>query len=98
MAKKRKLEEIDIVATLSGEEQVEAVEPAEEPVTSISAGSSEDVINLAKAQTELKTRRVQLVLKPSVYKKAQRIAKKHGISVNEYISILLEADIAKREA
>ncbi len=39
---------------------------------------------------ELKKRRVQLVLRPSTYQKAKRIASENHISVNDMVSKIIE--------
>lgn len=44
---------------------------------------------------EKRSRRVQLVLRPSVYDKAKARADRLGISFNEYVAALLEADSAE---
>lgn len=41
---------------------------------------------------EVKTKRVQLVFKPSTYLKAKAKAQQHGISLNEYLHQLIEGD------
>lgn len=41
---------------------------------------------------EMKTRRVQLVLQPSVYDAGKQEADRQGISFNDYISALVRAD------
>lgn len=41
---------------------------------------------------EMKTRRVQLVLQPSVYDAGKQEADRRGISFNDYISALVRAD------
>ena len=45
--------------------------------------------SITPIQKEAKSKRVNLVLQPSVYAKAQRIAKRHGVSFNEMINQLL---------
>lgn len=40
---------------------------------------------------ETKTKRLQLVLQPSLYKKLKENAKKSGLSVNEYVHRVLKA-------
>ena len=40
---------------------------------------------------ETKSRRLQLVLQPSLYKKLKENAKKSGLSVNEYVHRVLKA-------
>ena len=44
---------------------------------------------------ETKTRRVQIVLQPSLYERVKAAAKAKGVSVNEYIHNVL--DVATRE-
>ena len=46
-------------------------------------------------EEELKTRRVQLLIKPSTYDEIKRRADKIGKSVNDYIHKLLECDIER---
>lgn len=46
--------------------------------------------SITPVQKEAKSKRVNLVLQPSVYAKAQRIAKRHGVSFNEMINQLLQ--------
>ena len=38
---------------------------------------------------EVKSKRVNLILQPSLYEKAQKVAKKHGISFNEMVTQML---------
>lgn len=42
--------------------------------------------------TEVKSKRVQLVFKPSTYAKAKAKAEAQGISLNEYMHKLIEVD------
>ncbi len=42
---------------------------------------------------EVKSRRLQLVLQPSLFDKVKRKAEKNGLSVNEYIHRVLEKDV-----
>ena len=44
----------------------------------------------APALPEKKTKRVQLVLKPSTWEKARRAAAAQGVSVNEYVNRLID--------
>ena len=46
--------------------------------------------SIKPVQKEAKSKRVNLVLQPSVYAKAQRIAKRNGVSFNEMINQLLQ--------
>lgn len=45
---------------------------------------------------EKKTKRVNLLMRPSVYEKITDIAKKDGLSVNEFIHRLVEKEINQR--
>ena len=47
--------------------------------------------------SEVKTRRVQLVFRPSTHKAATEKAEAMGLSLNEYIHNLIEQDIAHNE-
>lgn len=44
---------------------------------------------------EVKSRRVQLVFPPSLFKKVQSQAKKANISVNEFVCLILDAVVNK---
>lgn len=44
------------------------------------------------AYIEVKSKRVQLVFQPSIYKKAKARAAEKGLSLNEYIHRLIDAD------
>lgn len=46
-----------------------------------------------KTMPEFKTRRVQLVLKPSVFEKLKKRAALDEVSVNEYITQLIEKNV-----
>ena len=46
---------------------------------------------------EKKTQRVQLVFQPSLYKKVKAAAKKHKVSMNEYIHIILREAVKAEE-
>jgi len=46
------------------------------------------------APVETKTQRLQLVLKPSLFKGIKAKAKRYHLSVNEYVHKVLEADLA----
>lgn len=45
------------------------------------------------AYVEVKSKRVQLVFQPSIYEKAKANASKQGLSLNEYIHRLINADV-----
>ena len=53
--------------------------------TQLSAGGFE----IAKPKRETRSKRVNLVLQPSLYEKAQEFAKANGISFNEMITQML---------
>ena len=68
------------------QEQAQAVQPAQQ----------EEQVELikpfvyVKQQAELKTKRLQLVLKPSLFNKLKAKAQENDTSVNDYINQLLE--------
>ncbi len=41
---------------------------------------------------ELKTKRVQLLLKPSVHARIKKMAEEHGVSFNDYVNRVLERE------
>lgn len=45
--------------------------------------------SIEKPQREIKSKRVNLVLQPSLYEKAQEVARDNGISFNEMITQML---------
>ena len=47
-------------------------------------------LNIRPNQKEVKSKRVNLVLQPSVYAKAQAFADRHNVSFNELISQILQ--------
>ena len=53
--------------------------------------------NLGKPEKEIKSKRVNLVLQPSLYEKAQNVAKANGISFNEMVTQMLQ-QVTKIEA
>ena len=64
--------------------QTEA-DPAEEPVNTPPEG-----YKLNMQYVEKKTRRLQLIVQPSLYKKIKKKADKQHLSVNEFIHRILE--------
>lgn len=52
-------------------------------------------INVRKDPDEIRSRRVQLLMQKSLYKKAKAHCKKRGISFNEYIHQVIEEDLLK---
>ena len=72
-------------------------QPAEEEVTTVPqelvsapTGKPPEGYKLNPLYVETKKRRLQLVLKPSLYEKVKRGASKQGLSVNEYVHRILE--------
>lgn len=49
----------------------------------------------ARGRTEAKTRRVQLVMQPSLYRRVREASCAEGLSVNEYCHRVLEDAVAK---
>lgn len=49
-------------------------------------------------ETEQKTRRLQLLVYPSIYKAMQILAKKHQVSINNLINIVFDNLIDKAKA
>lgn len=52
-------------------------------------------LNVRKDPDEIRSRRVQLLMQKSVYKRAKAHCKKKGLSFNEYIHQLIEEDLLK---
>ena len=48
-----------------------------------------------KQKNERKTKRVQILLKPSTYAKAKGAAQAQGISFNEFMEVLIEKNIGE---
>lgn len=53
-------------------------------------GTAAAGFSIEKPQREVKSKRVNLVLQPSLYEKAQDVAKANGISFNEMITQILQ--------
>jgi len=90
MAKKTFVKDNPALQLLENE-QTQAVatqQPAEE-ATQVEEQQQLNFIYKKEAQ-ELKTKRVQLVFKPSLYEKLKATAKANNTSVNDYVSQLLE--------
>lgn len=68
-------------------------EPAEEVTTSKATSKKKEAPEGYKVNPEfieVKSRRVQLVLQPSLYDRVKARAKASGVSVNEYVHSVLE--------
>ena len=65
------------------EDQPQVKEAQLEPV------KTEVEMSFSRDDREVKSKRVNLILQPSLYAKAQKVAKKHGISFNEMITQML---------
>ena len=87
--KERKREHVDLLEEKeAAEQQVETANINNAQDAQPAAGNSG--FSITAVQKEVKSKRVNLVLQPSVYAKAQRIAKRHGVSFNEMINQLLQ--------
>lgn len=80
-----------------------STELAEEPKTAAEPQAEKEaegqgyVVKHKVVNSEVKTRRVQLVFRPSTHKAATEKAAHMGISLNEYIHSLIEQDLAHNE-
>ncbi|SFS07854.1 hypothetical protein [Anaeromicropila populeti] len=82
-----------VVSTLAGvgvEEQIEGQESIETLEGGKYVPAKKDSIVVVPAKEESRSKRVNLLLKPSLYKKAKEKCDEMGISVNECINQLLE--------
>ena len=75
---------------LEAEQEREIVDPATEPAEQEQEQKQQLAFVYRKEQAELKTKRVQLVFKPSLYEKLKAVAKANNTSVNDYVHQLLE--------
>lgn len=64
-------------------------EPAHIEETHVQQTKSDAELLFSRDDREVKSKRVNLILQPSLYAKAQKVAKKHGISFNEMITQML---------
>ena len=76
------------------EEEEKEVTPAQEAPTT--AAKAPEGYKLNPLYVETKTRRLQLVLQPSLFDRVKKEAKKCGLSVNEYVNRILD-EATKRE-
>lgn len=65
-------------------------EPAARPRTPSKPKATPREFKLNPEYIETKTRRVQLIMQPSLYDRVKAAADKEGISVNEYIHAILD--------
>lgn len=77
---------LQFISTAEEEEQ-------EAPTT---AAKAPEGYKLNPLYVETKTRRLQLVLQPSLFDRVKKEAKKSGLSVNEYVHRILD-EATKRE-
>lgn len=82
---------LQFISTAEEEEQ-EVAQTQEAPTT---AAKAPEGYKLNPLYVETKTRRLQLVLQPSLFDRVKKGAKKSGLSVNEYVHRIL--DEATRE-
>ncbi len=80
-------------------EEAPAKKPAAKAKTPRRTPAAPEGYKINPQYIEKKTRRVQLIMRPSLYKAIQKAAKKAGLSVNDYIhSALEEATTAEKGA
>ena len=75
---------------ISSAQPQESSAELEAPITETSATPTAP--RRPAATAEVKSRRVQLVFQPSLYKKVKKAAKGAGLSVNEYVHQILERE------
>ena len=68
------------------EDSIEAVDHEEEQATIPTGGKPPAGYKLNPKYLETKSKRVQILIQPSVHKKAKAVSKKLGISLNDFIS------------
>ena len=68
------------------------VQQKEEPVAVHPKIKRESSEGYKPAYVEVKSKRVQLVFQPSIYERAKAKATEQGLSLNEYIHRLIDAD------
>ena len=59
--------------------------------SSLEISSTPEGYKIKPQYTEIKTRRVQLIFPPSLFRKAQARAKRLNLSLNEFICLMLDA-------
>ena len=74
---------------MSKPEEEEVTTAPQEPAPA-PTGKPPEGYKLNPLYVEVKKRRLQLVLKPSLYEKVKNGASKQGLSVNEYVHRILE--------
>ena len=67
--------------------------PEAEPTAAPSRSAAPEGYKLNPLYIEKRTKRIQLVIQPSLYEKAKAAADKRGISFNEFINQAIEATI-----
>ena len=84
------------MSATSEEEKKEATEPQSleavlQEVSSIEITPTPEGYKIKPQYSEVKTRRVQLIFPPSLFRKAQARAKLSNLSLNEFICLVLDA-------
>ena len=69
----------------------EPLEPVLKEVASIEIPVTPKGYKVKPQYSEIKTRRVQLVFPPSLFRKVQRRAKRLNLSLNEFVCLILDA-------
>lgn len=92
MAKRIIKEDAPVNELLGKLQPAQKAEPAGKPAEKAPAG-----YKLNPLYVETKTARLQLVLQPSVSKALKQHCKKAGVSVNEFVTGLIEQALAERK-
>lgn len=85
------------VAKLQKTEKIEKIERAEKKISPKKAVNTpvldENDVDLESKKAEARSKRLNLLIRPSDFKEISRIAEKHSLSVNELINRLVESCI-----
>ena len=80
---------LQFISTVEEQEQEQEQEATTKPKLSTAAKAPEGY-KLNPLYVETKTRRLQLVLQPSLFDRVKKGAKQAGLSVNEYVHRILD--------
>ncbi|MFY9262355.1 MAG: hypothetical protein WAO49_01785 [Arcanobacterium sp.] len=79
------------------QESIEKVEVEDAPIKEVEPAEIPKGYKADPRFIELKSRRVQFLLQPSVHDGIKKIAKKEKTSVNDYVNTLLKNHVESRE-
>ncbi len=89
---------LSYITQISGTTENEPQKSVESPIenvlkeaSSLEISSTPEGYKIKPQYTEIKTRRVQLIFPPSLFRKAQARAKRLNLSLNEFICLMLDA-------